>query len=450
MTLSGKVKLKLGERQWDMIGAPAQPITEKLLASLLRKDRAAMEASLADALRFNDFPDELLFQAAESGLCGLFYERACELDAKESLKIPLPNGLNFFDYLENQAKQAAIKAVQFDERFFELLKFLDEELPHMIWIKSTVLARTLYSKLNYRVGIDYDVVVKQEHMPKLLKRLKQSGWQPLLGEPGHCHQIGVGPTENLADLFLVPQKELEGCHNLTMTAPGWPHLELKINPLDNGVSMKELDRFFADAVDVHWRESVFKAPSLVDHLIVELVHLHKHRLFGFGWIHDVHMICNKLNEDPSQWRTLTARLKKEGVNESARAALLRVKSLLHTEIPDEVIDELGNNVVLTAPLMKFVSTEFVWNANGLAMLVLNAMTMGDGKRKLRILSESIFPDDQFLSDYYCDGQKLNILSRLKSIVLHWLVLFLPAGVVRKMFGYAYWKHPDAEKFGVDG
>ncbi len=251
-------------------------------------------------------------------------------------------------------------------------------------------------------------------------------------------------------MFLVPQRELEGCHNLTMTAPGWPHLELKTNPLDNGVCMKELDRFFSDAVEVQWRDGKFRAPSLVDHLIVELVHLHKHRLFGFGWIHDVHMLCSKLNADPAQWRTLTARLKKEGVNESARAALVRVKSLLHTEIPDEVMDELGKGVVLARPLTNFVSTEFVWNANGLPMLVLNAVTMGDGKRKLRILSESIFPDDQFLSDYYCDGQKLNVLSRLKSIVLHWLVLFLPAGVVRKTFGNAYWKHPDAEKFGVDG
>lgn len=439
--------MKLGERQWDMIWAPAQPITEKLLASLLRKDKAALQASLADAVLFNDFADELLFQAGESGLCGLFYERACELNAKEFAQIRLPNGLNFFDYLEIQAKQAAIKAVQFDERFFELRKFLDEELPHMIWIKSTVLARTLYSKLNYRVGIDYDVVVKQEYLPELLKRLKQSGWQPLLGEPGHCHQIGVGPTESLADLFLVPQKELEGCHNLTMTAPGWPHLELKINPLDNGVSMKELDRFFADAVDVQWREGVFKAPSLVDHLIVELIHLHKHKLFGFGWIHDIHMLCCKLNEDPSQWRTLTARLKKEGVNESARAALVRVKSLLHTEIPDEVMTELGKDI---GPLGDFVSTEFIWNANGLPMLVLNAMTMGDGRRKLRILSECLFPDDQFLSDYYCDGQKLNAWNRLQSLVLHWLVLFLPAGVVRKTFGQVYWKNPDAEKFGIDG
>lgn len=431
--------------------APAAPTTEKLLASLLLNDRGSLEQSLKDGSRFNDFADELLFQVGESGLVGLFYERACELHAQDIFEqVFLPNGLNFFDYLERQAKSEAIRSVQFDERFFELQNFLQEELPHMIWIKSTVLVRTLYEKLNYRLGIDFDVVIRKERLPNLLKRLRQAGWQPLLENPGNCHQIGVGPTQNLADLFLVPEEELEGCHNLTMVAPGWPYLELKINPLDNGVQMRELERFFSEAIDIKWRNGVFKAPSFVDHLILELVHLHKHRLFGFGWMHDIHLIINKLNENPSQWADFIYRVKKEGVVQGAYAALQKVSNVLKTPVPEEVMAELSRGGKFTRPLVNLVSTEFVWNANGLPMLVLNAATLGDGKRKMQILQKSFFPDDEFLSNYYCDGRNLRLFTRVQLLVLHWLVLLLPAGVIRKTFGRLYWKAPNSEEFGLDG
>ena len=434
-----------------MTGYPAAPITEMLLAALLCRDGIQLAEKFNEGLKFNDFAGELVFQVGESGLTGLFYERACDLQANELLsQLDVGGGHNFFQYLESQAMQAAIKSAQFDERFFELCHFLESELDHIIWLKSTVLVRTLYAKLNYRVGIDFDVVVPEAKLPQLLKRLKQGGWSPLLGNPGHCHQLGVGPANNLASLFLVPQKELEGCHNLTMHAPGWPHLELKFNPLDNGVKMKELDRFFAETVDVEWRGGTFKAPELVDHLIIELVHLHKHRLLGFGWIHDIHMLCNKLNEDPSQWSKLTKRCRKEGVSESARTALVRVSSLLKTDVPTDVISELSGGVSLTRPLINSVSTEFVWNANSLPMLVLNAAVMGDGTRKMRILRESFFPDDQFLSAYYLDGKPLSVLQRMWCLILHWLVLVLPAGVVRQIFGKSYWPEVSEDRFGIDG
>lgn len=430
---------------------PAKRITEKLLASLLLNDRVGFAQSLKDGARFHDFTEELFFQVSESGLIGLFYERACELNVSDHLQqVFLPNNLSFSHYLEQQAKSEAIRAVQFDERFFELQKFLHDELPHMIWLKSTVLVRTLYNKLNYRLGIDYDVVVRKERLPNLIKRLRQAGWQPLLDNPGHCHQIGVGPTENLANLFLVPEEDLEGCHNLTMFAPGWPHLELKVNPLDNGIQMKELERFYSEAIDVHWRNSTFKAPSPVDHLIVELVHLHKHRLFGLGWMHDIHMLVNKLNESPVQWVDFVDRVKKEGVAQGAFVALEKVSSVLGSAVPEEVMSELESGGKLTRPLVNQVSTEFVWNANGLPMLVLNAAILGDGKRKVRILQKSFVPHDQFLSDYYLAGQKLNYWSRLKCLSMHWLVLLLPAGVVRRTFGKTYWKTPRAEEFGLDG
>lgn len=435
-----------GTSMEKITGTPSRPITEKLLAALLCRDSGLLGQTFNDGLKFNDFADELVFQIGESGLAGLFYERAYELETKGLFgQIGLSGGLNFFEYLEKQAMQAAIKANQMDERFFELRHFLEDELDQLIWLKSTVLVRTLYTKLNYRVGIDFDVVVSEGSLPQLLKRLSQSGWRPLLKDPGFCHQVGVGPTNNLASLFLVPQEELEGCHNLTMEAPGWPHLELKFNPLDNGVKMKELDRFFDQAVDVSWRGSTFKAPELVDHLIVELVHLHKHRLFGFGWMHDIHLLCNKLNENPSQWAELTTRCRSEGVRTSAGAALLRVQGLLKTNIPNDVLSELGSGGILARSLVNSVSTEFIWNANSLPMLVLNAAVMGDGRRKMRILERSFLPNDTFLSSYYLNGKPVTMWNRIRSLVLHWLVLIMPAGIIRHTFGKTYWANE--EQFG---
>jgi len=434
-----------------MTGAPSGSITESLLAALLCRDIATFEKRFHEGLKFNDFADELVWQVGESGLAGLFFERACELNVNEYFAgLNIAGGGNFFDYLEAQAKQVAIKSLQFEERFYELRKFLADFADSIIWLKSTVLVRTLYEKLNYRVGVDFDVVVREKNLPQLLNRLSLAGWRPLMDDPGHCHQIGVGPTRRLSDLFLVPHGELESCHNLTMSAPGWPHLELKFNPLDNGVMMKELDRFFSQAVDVQWHGDTFKAPKLVDHLIVELVHLHKHRLFGFGWMHDIHLLCNKLNEDPNHWMELTARCRKEGVRESARAALVRVKELLKTDVPEDVIAELGSGGTLTRPFVNSVSTEFIWNANSLPMLVLNAAVLGDSNHKLKILKESIFPQDKFLSAYYLDGKQPTFLGRLKSLVLHWLVLVLPAGVVRQSFGKMYWASAGKDEFILNG
>lgn len=436
---------EIGHGKTMELRSPAGLATERVLAALLLEDSAGLQDRFSEALRFNDFAEELVWQTNLSGLSGLFYERVCELGANDLFAdVGLPDGRNSFRFLESEAKQQAIKAFQFDERFFELRKLLENELSDLIWLKSTVLARTLYTKLNYRVGIDYDVLVNEERLPDVLERLNQAGWMPMLDDPGYCHQLGVGPANKLADLFLVPQNELEGCHNLTMQAPGWPYLELKFNPLDNGVKMKELDRFFSQTVDVQWRGGTFKSPGLIDHLLIELTHLHKHNLHGLGWMHDIHLLCNELNKDQSQWLELARRARKEGIEQSVRNALVRVCGVLDTNVPPDIMDMLGSGGTLTRPMVNCVSTEFIWNANSLPMLVLNACVLGDGKRKMRILKESFFPDDQFLSKYYLDGKPLGDWDRLKCQLMHWLVLVLPAGVVRQSFGKKYWPMPNQE------
>jgi hypothetical protein len=89
-----------------------------------------------------------------------------------------------------------------------------------------------------------------------------------------------------------------------------------------------------------------------------------------------------------------------------------------------------------------VTPLFYWNTSSLPVLALNAAVADDSPRKFAALGESLLPAQEFLSQYYAGGKPLSFATRALAILLHWLVLLLPGGVVRRTFGQFLW--PNAQ------
>jgi hypothetical protein len=109
-------------------------------------------------------------------------------------------------------------------------------------------------------------------------------------------------------------------------------------------------------------------------------------------------------------------------------------------VPDMVLNNLRpGNMAIQSLLAFTINSEFVWNANSIPMLLLSGLVHGDFKRKISILAGAFFPSRQFLHDYY-SGTKLDRYWLLPvRLFVHWLILLLPGGAVRRVFGYRLWK-----------
>lgn len=84
------------------------------------------------------------------------------------------------------------------------------------------------------------------------------------------------------------------------------------------------------------------------------------------------------------------------------------------------------------------------------MLLLSALAGENRKRKVDMLARSWLPGLKFLSGYYNRGKALSTLDRLRCLLLHWIVMILPAGVVRRTFGPQIWRvHYDPRLLTVE-
>jgi hypothetical protein len=94
------------------------------------------------------------------------------------------------------------------------------------------------------------------------------------------------------------------------------------------------------------------------------------------------------------------------------------------------------------PLMSLITLSltprFLWNQSSLPMLLLNAVFLGNTQRKLRALWTCLFPDREFLAAYYAPTS-LKSRPVISPLLTHWLVLALPAGVIRRTFGRTIWR-----------
>ncbi len=423
-------------------------VEHRLIGALLKSDRAAFLKVLDQASLKSESLDRFFNELYWSNLPVLMYQLLSELSLTEAIQpLKLSNGNDLIKRIREKAAQATLDYQTKSNQLLQLIDFFDQLIGHVVWLKGTSLSRSLYRQGDHRVSLDFDFVVDDAAKDLLLRCLQDNGFVPIWHEPGYCHQYGVGPVGSFARLALTPTSENEGCHNLSLKRPGWPMIDLKMHPLDTGLKMKELDRFFLEASKINYSNITLLAPSTIDHLMISLLHFHKHGFCGWGWLYDIQLLATKLGEKPEQWSEFVRRCQYEGIQTSASMGLEAAKYHLSTTIPEDVLRQLRTWQAKLVPggVMLATSTEFVWNCNSLPMLLLNALVMGSSQRKMRVLFLSLFPSRQFLSQYYADGKSIVWHNYLLCLVLHWLLLFLPAGLIRRTYGRYIWKDDKLER-----
>jgi len=414
----------------------------RLIGALLKSNRDAAISSLKEVASQTRFVDQFFTEFFWSNLPVLIYQRICELELLPALEpLRISTGQTLLSAIREKVVTSNFDYQTHGSKLLQLIELLDDLGKHVVWLKGTVLSRTLYEQENHRLSIDFDFVVDQAYKNQVLARLEANHFVPVWSEPGYCHQVGVGPVDSLDALFQTPHEELEGCHNLTLRREKWPELELKFNPLDTGMRMKELPRFFKGAQDMSWRARTLRAPDEIDHLLISLLHFHKHGFCGWGWLYDIHLLTRKISEAPPCWDEFLRRCRLEGIETSAWQGFVIATERLDSPVPAHVMTAVKPRpaLFLHPRVLASVSTEFIWNCNSLPMLVSNALIIGDRKRKLETLTASFFPAISFLSAYYAGNGRIYWWNYLPYLFLHWLVLILPGGVIRHTVGPVIWR-----------
>lgn len=400
------------------------PPREQLMAALLRGDRH----SALDLFQRPDVANDFLRKEVSAGETALIYGRLCEMQLSDGA----PDEM--IQSLKEEAKSAAIGCGRMNVIRRQLMIALDG-IP-VVWIKGPAMVAALYDDLVERSYSDFDLVVRYEDVERIVERLAREGYAIDLIDPGSCHQIGTGPCGSIPDLLLQPSAEFERCHNITLKKHGAPNVELKFSPLDTGLQMRELDRFFNESVEIEG----MKIPWHVDHLLLQLTHLHKHGFIGWKWIYDVHLLAQKISTIDGAWHQVVRRAEIEGIIESVWAGLTIVKDRLDSPIPDQVISSLvpKRNQFMLSYLTFTVSPEFMWNSLGLPMLLLSASALGDMQRKLAAIRDCLMPSAYFLRQYYVGGRQVSQLELTWLNLVNLMVLVCPAALVRNTFGKRIW------------
>lgn len=417
----------------------SSPADDRLISSLLSCDRQAALSILATP-EFAQSVDSLQQKITSQNLVALIYERLWNMELIEEVeRFTLANQKNLAAFIRQEALLSASAYNALDVRFRQIADWLADDV---VWIKGPALSRTLYERPHYRHSRDFDLIVRPGRATSVIAKLVSKGFTPVWEEAGTSPQFGVGPVGSIDELSILPSSQYCSYSNLSLVRDNWPYVELKSDPLDTGLKMKELSRFFLECQKVKWSEQEFCIPSPTDHLLLELTHLHKHGFEGWHWLYDVHLLVSKIAQQPNSWTEFERRCHHEGISTSAWAGLTIAADRLATPVPPATIDRLAPTQPAWAVnhFMFETTTEFLWNTATLPSLIANAFLLGDRQRKLTVLRETIFPKVSFLSNYYCSGSKLSCWQVPFVWLLHLLVVMLPGGLIRRTFGKHLWKH----------
>ncbi|GEM_PF-2124712 len=417
---------------------------DRLVAALLRGDRAGALQVLG-APGSAVFLERLISGGTTERLSALLYERLCQLELAEAATGQvLSTGASLLDTLRALATRTYTLFATYDELFVKLYDELGEFQKQILWIKGPVLGRTLYAKPHFRFSVDFDLLVEPGAIDRVAERLQSGGFAIDWSDPGECHQLGTGPVGSLADLRISPSAEFEPINNISLQMSGWPHVELKCDPWNRGLKAATTERIFAGAEELVWRGRRFLYPSTVDHLLIELVHFHKHGFDGWHWLYDIHLLASKLTETPGRWQQLVERCRLEDeLAASAWAGLELARETLGSPVPPEVTSALAPaDAGLWGKVFTYtVSTDFLWNRTSLPMLLLNAAFLGDRARKTKVLRQCLCPSREFLSRYYGGGKQVGFWTQRLYLLAHWVVLLLPGGLARRTLGRLIWRTP---------
>lgn len=437
-------------RLFRLAPVECNPVAIQILCALIKGDKP-----LVSRLMQTDPQIWMLFLlglAQDNALASLLLERVYLLGLKEMISAltcaaaapdaPASHGVwTGKDLATNLQRMSALEISrydQFDNRFVALLDGLSEMLPRILWPKGISLSRTLYSEPFHRTSGDFDCILRREDAAEFVARCSAIKYTPLLGDPGFCNQLEVGPTSSLAELFAAPSPAMVPSAVLGLTRDDWPLIDPKFNPLDRGLACRQPERFYEDSIAVGCQGRTFQAPCAIDHLIIASVHCEKDRFRGWKSLVDIHLLAQELNKR-QEWSTFVERCRLEGMTVSAWSSLFLVRDRFGTQVPEDVMDEL-------MPSQKNLSTYFTfaleplfyWNCSSLLTLYLNALFTGDRSNKLPALGQCFVPGRDFIALYYCGKKAVNIVELCLFLSIHWLLLSMPALLIRKTIGRICW------------
>ena len=413
---------------------------EQLVAAVLRGDAATARQLLEGAQYDQAFLDTFVKLSNTEGLSNLIFEQVVEINlVPEFSRSHCEQVEPIFTRMNRTARTAAATHYALEGQFGKLLGLLSDITDQMLWVKGIHLCRTIYQRPTSRHFGDIDVILHPSGIDRFVELVKAHNLLAFR-QPGDCNQLGVGPTMNLADLFIAPLEGWTPTSVLSLHTRELPMIDIKIAPLDRGLQAIEAERMFAEAEQSSCLGHRYIGPNPSDHLMIILQNLAKDKFSRWQTFYDIDLLSRKMNQSPLLWDKFVKSCQIEAIAENAWMGLTMTVDRLHSPIPEAVLAALSPGNFFILQYMSFtVSPSYVWNTTSLPMLLLNAAASRDWQRKLSMLAKSVFPSRQFLDRYY--GSKMLTTSNAYALLLflHFLLLLLPGGAVRRLFGSSYWR-----------
>jgi len=430
-------------RLYKIVPQENLPVHEQLFAAIMRQDGRAAQELLRQKSdgQWSSVRPDLIKLVEETQFAGLVQERmyACGLAAQLNAALIDPlRPLPFTTEISQMATKEVLIHNQLMLQFARVLSLLGSLSDKLLWIKGAQLCQAVYPIRHYRYFGDLDVVVPTGQLNELYRTLVKVGYNHV-PESAFCHQEGVGPTNSDADFILRPSSDWIPASALTMVHTDLPLIDIKMGPIDSGLQAVGLTRMFDQSGTFDCCGRSYRGPSLPDQLLISLFHLRKDSFKPWKTLVDIDLLVRKINASPHLWSQFSQACLEEGMKSAAWTGLGMASERLATPVPPQVIELLQPATRLSKYLCFVGSSQFVWNSSSLAMLLFNAAISEDRVRKLKVLAASWLPPRSFLLDYYAPGARMVTPFTVPiCLVLHWLVLTLPAGLVRRTIGQWIW------------
>jgi hypothetical protein len=293
-----------------MIKETARP---HLLTSVLCKPELAVELDTRDW-------ECLVWQSRSADLMGQLYHA---LDAAGMLSLA-PIGAR--RHLEGAWSIAEKHAVAVQHELRGLKEILDPLGIPVILLKGAAYCAQNNLASVGRIFNDIDILVPKADLPAVEERLSWAGWFP-------THTNAYDERYYRKWMHEIPPME----HKNRGTALD---VHFTILPPTSGIRPNPAD-FFAAAVPLPGEWAFFSALCREDMVIHSACHLffgefHK----GLRDLLDLHTLLTGMAVHPSFWRKLLDRAKYLGLIQPVIDALLQVKRIYGTRIPEEVVQEV--------------------------------------------------------------------------------------------------------------